>query len=380
MKFLFAVTDFDMGGITESLKNLTNELLKNGDEVSIINLPNEETTQFDGRIKIVELKGLSKYWNVNISDFNNARGIKKTFLLFFGIVKKILSKFGMWEKVIFVNQPKIRCDVAIAYRQSPECYYICRKKTTAKRTIAFIHNEFDGDCSSWAPHLAKIDKIACVSDDWRDNFKKTFPYYRDKVFTVYNLFNIDELKYKADKFYPREFDSTRFNIVTTARIDLSTKRLNIIPTICNRLLEKGIDNFSWFIVGDGQDRTLLENAIDDAKMNNRIFILGRKTNPYPFVKNADLFVLTSCRESYGMVLKESVILGTPVVTTKYPASYEVIRENEQGLITDFDAESIANGIERLYKDKELYNMLKENCVNYKYRASVVYNQLMKLCK
>ena len=381
MNILFVVTDFDMGGITVSLKNLSKELVNRGHNVSILNLPDScEPLPFDKAINIIPLVRKSKSWNIGINDYKNSSGITKIKLLFFGIFKKILAKFGLWEKFIFSKQPIIDCDVAVAYRQSPICYYICKYKTNAKKTVAFIHSEFTGDCSSWIEKLKYIDKIACVSDDWSNKFKEKFPYLSEKVETVYNIFDDNELKIKADEFYPREFNSDKFNIVTSSRIEFIQKRLDLVPVICKKLIDKGVKEFKWYIVGDGSDREKLEKIIDENSMNDYIELVGSKKNPYPYIKNTDLFALISEWESYGMVIQESLILGTPVVSSNYPAVYEIIEDGVNSIAVEKYVDNIADGIERLYKNKDLYNRLKDNCRNYKYNKDIVYNQFLNICK
>lgn len=380
MNFLFAVTDFTVGGITTSLNNLSAELINRGHSVSILNLPNEKgDLPFDKRVKIIPLTGKSKFWNINIDDYKNASGINKIFYLFFGIFKKILFKFKIWDKFIFSSQPVIECDVAVAYRQSMDCYYICKHKTNAKKTIAFIHCEFSGDCSSWIWGLNEFDCIACVSDNWNRQFKKAFPHLKDKVYTVNNLFNDKDIIEKSKAFEPYKKDN-KFKIVTVSRIDFWPKRLNLIPQICQILCDKGIEDFKWYIVGDGKDKKELELLVQNYKMTDYICLTGTKENPYPYIKNADIFVMLSDWESYGMVVRESIIVGTPVVSSKYDSLLEVMQDGEFGLITEKDIESIAQGIEKMYRNKELYMKFKQNCIEYKYDSDEVYNQFIKLCR
>ena len=380
MHILFTVTDFDMGGITTSLKNLSVELINRGHKVSVLDLPNSANEiDFHPQVNIIPLSKHAKNWNISSSDYTNAKGLKKIKFLLFGVLKKFLNKLSLWEKFIFVGQSVIECDVAVAYRQSPICYYICTNKTTAHKTIAFIHSDFDGDCSSWLPRLRHIDYIACVSDDWSNNFRKTFPHLKDKVHTVYNIFNQEELQSKAKEYIPKELEDNCFKIVTAARIDFWQKRLDMVPEICCELIKKGAGNFKWYIVGDGKDRKELGKKIKIYGLENYIILLGTKNNPYPYVKNSDLFVLISDWESYGMVIEEAKILGVPILASKYPALYEIMTDGVHGLITESDLGSIVCGIEKIYNDKSLYQKFKTNCENYEYNSDIVYEQFMKLC-
>lgn len=381
MHIFFAVTDFDMGGITVSLDNLSRELIRQGHDVSVLNLPNaKETSNFHEKVQIIPLPRKCRYWNVGITDYLNAHGARKLKLLLFGAFKKLLARFDLWEKFIFSGLPIIDCDVAVAYRQSAICYYICTRKTTARSTIAFIHSEFTGDCSSWLPKLNDMDKIACVSNDWSNRFKERFPDLSQKVYTVYNLFDAEKLKKMAEEVQLPEMQKAKFNIVTSARIDFQPKRLNLIPLICQKLLQNNVTDFTWYIIGDGPDREKLEQLIDESGTRSHILMLGAKKNPYSYVKNAELFVLISEWESYGMVIQEAMILGTPILASDYPALHEIMDDGVYGVITQSDVDSIAEGIERLYHDEKLYRQLKSNCQQYCYSPDTGYNQFIGLCK
>lgn len=381
MVFLFVVTDFNMGGITTSLKNLSDELIRHGHKVSILNLPgvHKFPVEFNPDVKFIQLHGRATKWSLGILDFQKAKGIRKLSLLLFGLLKKSLSRMKIWNSFIFGSVPMIQCDVAIAYRQSNECYYLIKHKTTAKRTVAFIHSEFDGDCSSWIGPLDGIDRIACVSDDWSTKFRKTFPHLAKKVGTVYNLFDAKLIQQKAKEFETL-YESEIFNIVTVARIENLQKRIDTIPEIYSRIQSRSKRKIKWYIVGDGKDRYLVNEAIQKYHCEGNVILLGAQDNPYPYIQNADLFVLTSSWESYGMVLMEALILGVPVVAGEYGALREIIQHPLEGVIAENSVQGISEGILSLINDEEKYNAMKQYLGNYEYNPEAVYEQFMNLCK
>lgn len=378
MKFLFAVTDFAMGGITSSLKNLSDELISRGHEVAFLNLSGDKEypVKFNPKIEFIEIKGIAKYWNIGIADFAKAKGIKKAYWLLIGVLKKILVKLGLWEKVIFSRTPKIKCDAAIAFRQSLTLNYIVTRKVIAEHTVVFIHSEIDGNTSGWMPYLEDVEHIACVSDAVSKAFAECYPKYKDKVSTVYNLFDEESIEKKGNRENP--YNDSTFKIVTVARLDKKQKRVDKIPEIVNELIKKGEKKFHWYIVGEGSDRGLVEENIKKYGVEEFVTLTGLQKNPYPYIKNADLFVLISPWESYGMVLVESLILGTPVLAAEYPAVYEIIDNGKNGIITENSMTGVVSGIEKLIEEPELYNSIKENCVKYEYSPDTAYNQLMKL--
>ena len=88
--------------------------------------------------------------------------------------------------------------------------------------------------------------------------------------------------------------------------------------------------------------------------------MGRKINPYPYFKNADLYVQTSYSEGVGLSIAEARMLNTPVVTTKYDSVNIQIFDGENGLVTKIDPECVAKAIEKLMNDRTLYSRIVSN--------------------
>ena len=131
-------------------------------------------------------------------------------------------------------------------------------------------------------------------------------------------------------------------------------------------------------MGDGPDRGKLQNLINENNLTNKIRLVGEISNPYPYIKEADLFVLTSTWESYGMVVMESLILGTPVVAGDYPALKEILPDT-CGIRTDNSVEGIYKGIKKAITDTAFYDDIKKNSLNFNYSTDETYRQFLELC-
>ena len=107
-----------------------------------------------------------------------------------------------------------------------------------------------------------------------------------------------------------------------------------------------------------------------------LFFLGEKDNPYNLLSRADLSVLPTKCEAYGLVVVESLILGVPPIVAEYPALYEILENNKTGLICKQDINDIADKIISVMKDCDLYKRLKENCLAYHYSNDTAYEQFM----
>ena len=222
-----------------------------------------------------------------------------------------------------------------------------------------------------------MDCIAGVSNAVCENLLRHYPKLKDRIYTVYNIFDKKKI-IEQSKEYKVGYSSSVFNIVTVSRLGfLEPKMHQRIPSICKKLKAEGRE-FHWTIVGDGEDRARLEQQILESDLENEISMIGPKSNPYPYIKQAELFVLTSSSESYGMVVMESLILGTPVVAGDYPALKEILSD-ECGIRADNSTYGIYLGVKAILDNKLKYKQLKENCLKLQYSTDETYQQFLKLC-
>ena len=380
MKFLFLVTDFDVGGITASLRNLTALLCAKNHTVDILNLPMSEKLPdgFDERITLIPLDKRSRLWRLSSNDVKRAKGFKKIKYLFLGALKKIMNRSEAWVDYAFKNLRFDGYDAVIGFRQSPVCFYLASRKACGAKKIGFWHGDIDfmGDVSGWSNYLYELDCVACVSSAVRDSVKKRFPDLEEKLCVVYNVFAPSEIEDALGADAP-ELTESEFNIVTVSRIDFVHKQLQIIPEICQRLKQDG-HRVLWHIIGDGPEREQLSSLILKCGVDDCLILHGARSNPFPYYKKADLFVLTSKTESYGMVVVESLICGTPVVAGEYPALHEILSDGENGMIAENSADGIYEAIKRILVDASFYKKIKRGAQQYSYTSDTAYDQFMQM--
>ncbi len=382
MKFLFFVTDFDTGGITSSLRNLTSVLCDKEHEVHILNLAkvNELPSDFDKRIKLIQLDKRATLWNLSGNDVKNARGIKKIRLLFLGFIKKLMNRGEGWMNYAFKNISFEGYDAVIGFRQSPVCFYLASRKTKGGKKCGFWHVDLDyaGNIKGWDYFLSELDGVACVSNALRDSMSLCYPSLDGKLFTVYNIFDEEKIQ-EMSLGDTCHYDDKIFNIVTVSRVEFEQKQLQFIPEVCKKLKKDGF-SLRWNIVGDGPHMARLKSLIVENGVEDMVELHGRKNNPFPYLKEASLFVLTSLWETYGMVVVESLICHTPVVACDYPALKEILSDGENGLIAENSSDGIYEALVRVLSDRELYERLKSGAEKYEYTPDLAYNQFMEMVK
>lgn len=249
-------------------------------------------------------------------------------------------------------------DVAIAFadfaydNKSRKCfdYYVVLNNVEAKKKIAWIHNE--PTKLGWTKDLVKkeligFDVVVNVSKDCKRVFDKIIPEFIDKSAVVYNMYNIKNIKSKAETGRKLYEGTDKIHLVTVARIQIKQKRIDRIIETCRRLKEEGISNFDWTLVGSSPEIDTLKEQVNSFDLQGIIRFAGLQSNPYPYMKQADAFVLSSEYEGFGMAVKESQILQTPTFATKFGAALEAIEDGKQGEVCDNSTEGLYNMIKTL---------------------------------
>lgn len=209
----------------------------------------------------------------------------------------------------------------------------------AEERIAWIHTDpiLSGFDQDYCRKIYKnFDKIICVSGAVKEKMDGFLPEYAQKTQVLYNTVPRREIMLLAGE-YQAGYDKTKCNIVTVARIDNTSKRIHKIVALCLRLKEEGVSNFCWRIVGGGPDLAGNQKRAHQFGLDSVLCFEGEKTNPYPYIKHADLFALYSAYEGFPMVIGEAIALGVPVLTKEYAAAYEQIGP-AQGYIAKTDHE------------------------------------------
>ena len=143
------------------------------------------------------------------------------------------------------------------------------------------------------------------------------------------------------------------------------KNFDNVPDICAQIISMGI-LVKWYIIGYGNDRKLIERKIKEANMEDYVSLLGRKENPYPYIKNCDIYIQPSRYEGKAVAVKEAQILHKPVVITNFPTASSQLRNGIDGIIVPMDNSGCAKGIVDLLKNSEKIQNLIDNCSTSRY--------------
>ncbi|PFK05283.1 glycosyl transferase [Bacillus cereus] len=285
----------------------------------------------------------------------------------------------MWKYAIpFLPKLDKEYDVAISYLWP---HYFVADKVKAKKKIAWIHTDYstietdiEMDLKVWN----KFDCIVAVSEACKNSFLKKYSALKNKVMVMENITSPQFIRDMANEEIdtPMLLDN-RFKVITVARLSHAKGIDNAVRAL-RILKDKGYENIAWYVVGYGGDETMIKNLIRDLKLENSFVLLGKQINPYPYIKEADLYVQPSRYEGKAVTVGEAQILAKPVLITNYTTANSQVKNGVDGYITELSVEGIADGIEKLYKDATVRKQLANNCSNTDYSNKYELNKLYEI--
>lgn len=245
-------------------------------------------------------------------------------------------------------------DVAIAYQQGFPTFFIA-EKVKARKKICWAN--VDLLKASYSPEFcrpfyARYDHVVAVSTILADKIHADgFVPARDRITTVYDILDSSLIRSLADSGEPFESGDGKIRIATVGRL-MPQKGYDLAIGAARILAGKGV-GFKWHIVGGGMLESTLRQMIDDASLQGKVILEGEKLNPYPYIKNCDIYVSTSRFEGFGLTIGEAKILHKPIVSTNFPVIHNQITNEVNGLIAGMTPESIAAAVMRLIGDPSL---------------------------
>ena len=359
-----------IGGAEKSLVNLLNLIDLNEYDVNLLMFKPEGDLlqQIPSGVHILETEPSLFYaYKCDKNVFSHKSGIRSEMLRIFstGICKILYgdcARQKRWTKFYKALLPKLdsEYDVAIGSLEGDASYYVI-DKVNAKRKILWVHSNFDNikkneDVSVYKEYFREADKVVSISDKCVQVLQDNYPDMRNKFVFLPNLTSSVVLKNTAKAAIDEKFLKDIFNIVSVGRLT-EAKGFDMAIDALKILKERKVP-VHWWIVGDGELRECLEKQVRSNGVEQYLTFLGSKSNPYPYMNNADLIVQTSRWEGKSVVLDEAKILGKPILATAYATVKDQVENGKEGVIVEMNAESIAKGIECLVEDESVLNRIR----------------------
>lgn len=356
-RILFMIGTLQSGGVSKSIVNLLNAM---------------DRTTYDVHLLLLDRAGdiLSSYLpsditvHVNREIENLHRGLRGVrallftghlWLAFGSLLRMLLSKFsrawaGRWLAYLMPRFTELSFDLIVDYGGQQQLYYMV-DKLDGKKKITFFHNDY----SKWPYYYAadrlyypKVDQILSISQTCVDVLKAYFPDCKDKISVMQNISSPVLITKQANEVV--DLPQAPLLLASLGHI-MRRKGTDFSIDAAKILQEKGVD-FKWMLVGKVIEEDLVRR-IEQEGLESRFVFLGVCSNPYPYIKAADIYVHPSRFEGKSIALDEAKILCKPIVVTNFSTVNDQFEDRVNASICEMNGEALADAIIELATHKEL---------------------------
>ena len=283
-------------------------------------------------------------------------------------------------KVLPKIQPDVEYDLAISFLTP---HFFLLNNVRAKKKIGWIHTDYTRiliDVEAELKMWERLDYIASISEEVGNRFCEVFPSLRNKLIQIENILNAEFIRKRADESAVTLCDDPSVTSLLTIGRFSPPKRMEEIPLICKKILEKGV-SVRWYIIGYGNDeieRTVRDNAEKEG-VADKVTILGKQENPYPYITASDIYVQPSRYEGKSITVREAQILCKPVIITNYPTAKSQVMDGVDGIIVPLDvhecATQMAEFISNVEKQQEIIHYLETHDYGNESEVNKIYDLL-----
>ena len=379
-KLLFVIDSLHSGGAEKSLVSLLSLIDYNNFDVDLL-LFKQSGLYLPLIPKQVNILDTPSYFNNSNKEFKNrVAKIKNSILIRIPNYKNKYHGAQITAKNILkaLDRQSTKYDVAIAYSQGFPTYYVSDKVEATKK-ICWINTDYKK--AGYNPkfdrkYYEKYDYMVSVSKKNKEVLEKVYPEFKYKIRVIYDIISTQLVREMAEngEGFSDNFEGIR--ILTIGRhVYLKGYDMAIDAA---KILKDNRVTFRWYSIGEGTLTDELKNKIKEYDLEDKFIFLGTFTNPYPFIKECDIYCQPSRFEGFGLAIAEARILNKPIVVTNFDIVYDQIKDEENGLISEMNGYSVSKNIERLIEEQNLRKKIINNIKMEQVGTEDEINKVLKL--
>ena len=330
-RLLFASYNMDLGGIEKALLNLVNRI---------------DTEKYDIEIVLEEKKGifLNKIKpEIVVRECRVSNNKNIIFRKFINVTRKLIFKIFNYHNYNFSC-----CYTTYSYSSSKLALM------ASTNTAFYVHNDYrtiykeDNEFYQFfnSREIDKYRRIIFVSNENREGFVKKYPELKKKCQVFNNFINTEEIIKQSEEKIKEKKNKNHTLFMFVGRLDDDAKKISRQINLVREI--EGID---LWIVGDGPDRHKYEQEVKENKLEKRVTFMGKKANPFPYMKEADYVILTSDYEGFPVTYLEAITLNKEIITT-FPTSDDQIDINKYGHVISRDQDKMVEQVKDILKKKK----------------------------
>ena len=356
-----------IGGVQKSLLNLLNEIENKYDiTLLLFNKSGDLIDKIPSSVKVIESKGPFRFFGISQGECKGklidylTRGILVLYTRILGRNRTINLMLKKETKIL----DSYDCAISYLHNGRQKAFYGGTQEyvlhcVTADKKIAFLHGDYlkcGANCKENNAVIELFDMIAACSDGCKRAVESALPHLRYKFETVCNCHNFDEI-YRMASDNPIKYDDSYVNVVIVSRLS-HEKGIDRAIRALSKAIERG-HNVKLHIVGNGAMREKLCKLVKDKELQDSVVFYGEQSNPYRYMKNADLLLMTSYHEAAPLVIDEARSLGVPTLTTETTSSKEMVEERACGWVCKNSQKELDEAFESVIANKVTLAAIKE---------------------
>lgn len=361
-KILFHYSRLNIGGAERSTTRLVNALASSGWDVTLVlNVGGGSLeSTIDTNVNIIHF--FPKSWKERVVTEKSL--VRKTAYLGLYTIPILYYTFLTWVRKYMFKFKSY--DAAIISLQGLDPTFVCHR-VNAKKKFLYLRSDLNKLKKEKVRHnIIKfnedLDGYLCVSGTVRKSLDAINPLFKKKAHVLYNIIGTEAITALGNKQSPYGDIPTDTKILVTAcRMSDASKGIFRQLEVIESLVEARC-KFKWFFVGDGEDLKDFKTAVKEKSLHEYVICVGKKENPYPFIKNATLVAVLSYYEGLSGVVNEAKILGKAVIATEFSGIHEQIIHGENGYIVQNNQEAITLGLKELLSDDKKINILQNTFI------------------
>lgn len=363
-KIVFIYRGDGFGGVETSLINLVNSLTEW--DVTVIFTTEDRfniSEGFDSRVHI-KIEKIPEYsFKKRIGGCKKISEILKEVLL---RIKIQIFSFEIWreyERVVKNLKSSVNFfDIAVTYGcfEPIQSAYI-KKCIKSLKTVMWVHTDYKKlKKSEYDPikYIKDFNRIFCVSKAAQESFSNIYPELKSKTEVFCNLICYEDYWKKAGLIDNKVFDNKGYKLLTVGRLS-PEKGQDMIPKAVELLKADGFE-FCWYLIGSGELETSISKEIKNRDIERHLILLGEQKNPYPYYRDADIYIQTSLHEGYCIAMAEARCFNLPIITTDIPTAEEFVKDGVNGYITKLSSRGLYMAIKKIFSDSKEYERIRDN--------------------
>ena len=237
---------------------------------------------------------------------------------------------------------------------------IIKDKVKARKRVSWIHNDYSSNSANQKKNsLSRADYLISISSATTEAYVSVYPEAQGRILTIENILSPAFVRKRGESEECKDIKKGKNEIILLSIGRFSyQKNYDNLPFILKGIRERGV-NAKWYIIGFGGDEALIRQRISEAGMEDHVIILGKKSNPYPYIKACDWYVQPSRYEGKSVTVREAQMLCKPVIITNYVTAKSQVTDGVDGVIVPMDNEGCAEAMAKVLTDQKLHQSISQ---------------------